>query len=260
MGMEKFFDIKCRVSGFKPDCVVMVTTVRALKTHGGGPKVVAGRALDSAYTEENLPLLRAGLANLKRHIANTHKFGVPVVIAVNKFHTDTPGEVDLITETAKVAGAFAAVPTDHWAHGGRGAAELAEAVVAAAEEPTDFRFLYPLDRSIKEKIETIATEIYGAGDVSYSATAERQIADFERSGFGYLPICMAKTHLSISHDPALKGAPEGYTLPVREVRASVGAGFIYPILGDMRTMPGLGTKPAFMNVDIDDEGNIVGLF
>ena len=260
MGMEKFFDIKCRISGLKPDCVVLVATVRALKTHGGGPRVVAGRALDPAYTEENLPLLRAGLANLNAHIANTLQFGVPVVVAVNMFPTDTEHEVRLINETAIEAGAAAAVMTDHWARGGEGAKDLAQAVTKACEEPSDFRFLYPLERSIKEKIETIATQIYAAGDVEYSPLANRQIAEFEKAGFGYLPICMAKTHLSISHNPALKGAPSGYTLPVREVRASVGAGFICPILGQMRTMPGLGTTPAFMNVDIDDAGEVVGLF
>ena len=260
MGMEKFFDIKCRISGLKPDCVVLVATVRALKTHGGGPKVVAGRPLDPSYTEENLPLLRAGMANLEAHIANAQKFGVTPVVAVNTFATDSQRELRLVEEMARDAGAFAAVTTDNWAKGGEGAEALAEAVVAACEEPSDFKFLYPLNRSIKEKIETIAMQIYGAGEVEYSAAAERQIVDFEKAGFGYLPICMAKTHLSISHDPALKGAPTGYTLTVREVRASVGAGFIYPLLGEMRTMPGLGTKPAFMNVDVDKNGNVVGLF
>jgi len=260
MGMEKFFDIKCRVSGLKPDCVVLVATIRALKTHGGGPNVVAGRALDPAYTEENLPLLRAGLSNLKAHIANAQKYGVSVVVAVNHFDTDTDAEVRLVIEEALNSGASNAVVSKNWADGGAGAIELAEAVVAACEEPTAFSFLYPLELSIKEKIEIIGTQVYGAADVEYSPAAERQIAGFEKSGFGYLPICMAKTHLSISHDPKLKGAPEGYTLPVREVRASVGAGFIYPILGTMRTMPGLGATPAFMQVDIDDNGEVVGLF
>jgi formyltetrahydrofolate synthetase len=260
MGMEKFFDIKCRVSGLKPDCVVMVATVRALKTHGGGPKVIAGRPLDAAYTQENLPLLRAGMANLEAHIATAMSFGVPVVVAINKFPTDTAREHDLIREMALAAGATDAVTTEHHALGGEGARQLAEAVTAACEEPSQFRYLYPLERSIKEKIETIATEVYGASGVEYSPTADRQIADFERAGFGYLPICMAKTHLSISHDPALKGAPKDFTVPVREVRASAGAGFIYPLLGEMRTMPGLGTKPAYMQVDVDNEGNVVGLF
>ena len=260
MGMEKFFDIKCRVSGLKPDCVVMVATVRALKTHGGGPKVVAGRPLDAAYTQENLPLLRAGMANLEAHIATARSFGVPVVVAINKFPTDTAREHDLIKEMALAAGAKAAVTTEHHALGGEGSRQLAEAVTVACEEPSEFRYLYPLERSIKEKIETIATQVYGASGVEYSPTADRQIADFEHAGFGYLPICMAKTHLSISHDPALKGAPKDFTVPVREVRASAGAGFIYPLLGEMRTMPGLGTKPAYMQVDVDAEGNVVGLF
>ena len=260
MGMEKFFDIKCRVSGLKPDCVVLVATVRALKTHGGGPKVVAGRPLHGAYTEENLPLLRAGLGNLEAHIANARLFGVPVVVAVNMFPTDTENEVTLIREAAMAAGAVHAVATDHWARGGAGAVDLAEAVVDACEQPSDFSFLYPLEQSISEKIETIATKIYGAAGVEYSSTAKRQIADFEKAGFGSLPICMAKTHLSISHDPTLKGAPSGFTVPVREVRASVGAGFIYTLLGEMRTMPGLGTTPAFMSVDINEAGEVVGLF
>jgi methylenetetrahydrofolate dehydrogenase (NADP+)/methenyltetrahydrofolate cyclohydrolase/formyltetrahydrofolate synthetase/formate--tetrahydrofolate ligase len=260
MGMEKFFDIKCRVSGLKPDCAVLVATVRALKTHGGGPKVVAGRPLDPAYTSENLPLLRAGMANLEAHIATARSFGIPVVVAINKFPTDTQHEHDLIREMALAAGAVDAVTTEHHASGGEGARDLAQAVTEACQQPSNFDYLYPLDRSIKEKIETIATKVYGADGVEYSPLADSQIADFERAGFGYLPICMAKTHLSISHDPALKGAPSGFTVPVREVRASVGAGFIYPLLGEMRTMPGLGANPAYMKVDIDADGNVVGLF
>jgi methylenetetrahydrofolate dehydrogenase (NADP+)/methenyltetrahydrofolate cyclohydrolase/formyltetrahydrofolate synthetase/formate--tetrahydrofolate ligase len=260
MGMEKFFDIKCRVSGLQPDCVVMVATVRALKTHGGGPKVVAGRPLDSVYTEENLPLLRAGMANMEAHLATVERFGVPVVVAINQFATDSQHELDLIKRSAIEAGAFAAVTTTHHAHGGEGARQLAEAVVEASNQPSRFEFLYPLDRPIKEKIETIATQVYRAGTVEYSPLAETQMADFERAGFGYLPICMAKTHLSISHDPAVKGAPHDYVMTVREVRASVGAGFISPMLGEMRTMPGLGATPAFMKVDVDENGEVVGLF
>jgi methylenetetrahydrofolate dehydrogenase (NADP+)/methenyltetrahydrofolate cyclohydrolase/formyltetrahydrofolate synthetase/formate--tetrahydrofolate ligase len=260
IGMEKFLNIKCRVSGLKPDTVVLVATVRALKTHGGGPRVVPGRPLDAAYTEENLPLLRAGMANLEAHIGNVARFGLPAVVAVNAFPTDTQREVDLIQKIALEAGAFAAVRTDHWAEGGAGATELAEVVAAACETENDFKFLYSLDQGIKEKIEIIALQMYGAEAVEYSPKAEKQIADYEKSGYGYLPICMAKTHLSMSHDPNLKGAPSGFTVPVREVRASVGAGYIYPILGDMRTMPGLGATPAFMNVDINEDGSIVGLF
>jgi len=260
MGMEKFFDIKCRVSGLKPDCVVMVATVRALKTHGGGPRVVAGRPLDSVYTEENLPLLRAGMANLEAHLATVGRFGVPVVVAINQFSTDSRHELELIKQTALNAGAFAAVTASHHSSGGEGARQLAEAVVEASNQPSHFDFLYPLDRPIKEKIETIATQIYRAASVEYSPLASAQIADFEKAGFGYLPICMAKTHLSISHDPALKGAPHDYVMTVREVRAWVGAGFISPMLGEMRTMPGLGATPAFMKVDVDENGEVVGLF
>ena len=259
MGMEKFFDIKCRVSGLKPDCVVMVATVRALKTHGGGPKVVAGRPLDPAYTEENLPLLRAGMANLAAHLEIVRKFGVPVVVAINRFPTDSEHELELVRQSAVEAGALAAVTTEHHARGGDGARDLAQAVVEASKEPSQFEFLYPLDRSIKEKIETIAKQIYRAGSVAYTPQADAQIADFERSGFGYLPICMAKTHLSISDDPLLKGAPQGFEVTVREVRASVGAGFIYPLLGEMSTMPGLGATPGFMKVDVNEDGEVVGL-
>ena len=259
MGMEKFFDIKCRVSGLRPDCVVMVATVRALKTHGGGPKVVAGRPLDSAYTEENLPLLRAGMANLEAHLSIAARFGVPVVVAINRFPTDSQHELELVRDSALESGAFAAVTTDHHAHGGEGARDLAEAVVAASDEPSRFDFLYPLDRSIKEKIEVVATRVYNASSIEYSPQAEAQIADFEKAGFGYLPICMAKTHLSISDDPNLKGAPHDYAVTVREVRASVGAGFIYPMLGEMRTMPGLGATPGFMKVDVNEEGEVIGL-
>jgi methylenetetrahydrofolate dehydrogenase (NADP+)/methenyltetrahydrofolate cyclohydrolase/formyltetrahydrofolate synthetase/formate--tetrahydrofolate ligase len=260
MGMEKFMDIKCRASGLTPDCVVLVATVRALKTHGGGPKVVAGRPLDKVYTEENLALLSAGMVNLEAHIKNTKRFGVPVVVAINAFPTDSWSEINLIKESSMKAGASDAVLAEHFLKGGEGAADLAEAVVKACGEPNEFAYLYPLNMSITDKIEIICKDIYGAGDVEYSPNAKRQIEEFEAAGFGYLPICMAKTHLSISHDPNLKGAPTGYTVPVREVRASVGAGFIYPLLGEMRTMPGLGATPAYMNVDINEDGDVVGLF
>jgi len=259
MGMEKFFDIKCRVSGLTPDCVVLVATVRALKTHGGGPKVVAGRPLDAVYTEENLPLLQAGMRNLKAHLDIAARFGVPVVVAINRFPTDSEHELALVRKSALDAGAFAAVTSDQHARGGEGARDLAAAVVEASNQPNEFRFLYPLDRPIKEKIETIATEVYRARAVEYLSPAEAQIGDFEKAGFGYLPICMAKTHLSISDDPTVKGAPEGHMVTVREVRASVGAGFITPILGEMRTMPGLGATPGFMKVDVNDDGEVVGL-
>lgn len=260
IGMEKFFNIKCRYSGLIPNCVVLVATIRALKMHGGGPRVVPGKPLAVAYTEENLDLLNAGMANLVAHIRNAKRFGIPVVVAVNKFHTDTAAEIEAVRQAAIAAGAETAVMSDHWANGGDGALELAEAVAAACEQPSNFSFLYPLEQPIKTKIETIAKELYGAAAVTYEPLAEQQIKSYEANGFGNLPICMAKTHLSLSHDPNLKNAPTGFTVPIREVRASVGAGFIYPLLGEMRTMPGLGSKPAYMNVDIDEDGRVVGLF
>ncbi|MFN2132473.1 MAG: formate--tetrahydrofolate ligase [Anaerolineae bacterium] len=260
IGMEKFFDIKCRYSGLIPNAVVLVATVRALKMHGGGPKVSPGAPLDKAYTEENLDLLEAGLPNLGAHIRNARRFGIPVVVAVNSFTTDTQSEMDMIRDYARGEGAEDAVVTRHWAQGGEGAAALAEAVVAACEKSNHFEFLYPLDWSIKEKIEHIAKTIYSAGEVTYTDVAEQQVASYERAGFGGLPICMAKTHLSLSHDPTVKGAPTGFTMPVREVRASVGAGFIYPLIGSMSTMPGLATHPAYMDIDLDPEtGEISGL-
>jgi methylenetetrahydrofolate dehydrogenase (NADP+)/methenyltetrahydrofolate cyclohydrolase/formyltetrahydrofolate synthetase/formate--tetrahydrofolate ligase len=260
IGMEKFFDIKCRASGLVPDAVVLVATVRALKMHGGGPRVVPGRALDPAYTEENLELLDAGVANLVAHIRNAKLFGVPVVVGINTFSSDTDAEIELIRKRSLEAGALAAEHTTHWADGGAGAVDLAKAVVAAAGEPSNFEYLYELDIPIRDKIEIIAKQIYGAGSVKYDGLAERQIAEFEEQGWGSLPICVAKTHLSISQDPKVKGAPVGHDVRVREVRASVGAGFIYPLLGTMRTMPGLGMTPAYMNVDVDDDGKVVGLF
>ncbi len=260
IGMEKFFNIKCRYSGLVPNAVVLVATIRALKMHGGGPKVTPGAPLDEAYTSENLELLKAGGANLAHHITIARKFGVPVVVAVNRFQYDTEAEIALVERIAKEAGAEAAVMSDHWAHGGKGAVDLARAVVAACEKSGDFKFLYELDLPIRQKIEIIAREIYGADGVAFEPLADKQIAQYEAAGFGNLPICMAKTHLSLSHDPNLKGVPKGFVVPVREVRASVGAGFVYPLLGKMSTMPGLPTYPAFMDVDIDDDGRVVGLF
>jgi methylenetetrahydrofolate dehydrogenase (NADP+)/methenyltetrahydrofolate cyclohydrolase/formyltetrahydrofolate synthetase len=261
IGMEKFFDIKCRYSGLIPQVVVMVATVRALKMHGGGPKVVAGKPLATEYTEENLDLLRKGLPNLQRHIQNAVKYGVNVVVAVNSFATDTPAEVELIRKAALEFGALDAVVSTHWADGGAGAKKLAEAVVKAAEKPSNFKFLYPLELSIKEKIETIAKEIYRAEGVDYSPEAEEQVARYNRLGFDKLPICMAKTHLSFTTDVNVKGAPTGFRILVREIRASAGAGFLYPLLGKMSTMPGLPTRPVFYDVDLDlKTGKVVGLF
>ncbi len=260
IGMEKFFDIKCRVSGLVPNCVVLVSTIRALKMHGGGPKVIPGKPLDKAYTSENLELLDKGVCNMQRHIAIAKKFGIPVVVAVNAFADDTPAEIEHVRQAAEKAGAEAAVVSNHWAEGGKGAVELGQAVIAACEKPVDFKLLYPDEMSIKDKIETICKEIYLADGVTYSPLAEKQIASYISAGLSHLPICMAKTHLSLSHDPALKGVPTGFTVPINEVRASAGAGFLYPLLGTMRTMPGLPSKPAFFNIDLDEDGEVVGMF
>ncbi len=260
IGMEKFFNIKCRYSGLVPNAVVLVATIRALKMHGGGPTVKAGQPLAPEYTEENLELLEKGCSNLSVHIKNAKRFGIPVVVAINRFKDDTDAEVELVRKLAIEAGAEDAVMSNHWAEGGAGAVKLAEAVVAACEKPADFKFLYPLDMSIKEKIELIAKKMYGADGVEFSPEAEKQIELYNRLGFDKLPICMAKTHLSLSHDPALKGAPTGFTVPIRDIRASVGAGFLYPLLGEMSTMPGLPTRPAYYDIDLDEDGNVVGLF
>jgi formate--tetrahydrofolate ligase len=260
IGAEKFFNIKCRYSGLRPDAAVLVATVRAMKLHTGKHRVVPGRPLPEAMLQENPDEVYEGAANLRKHIQNIRAHGVSPVVCVNHFSSDFDSEVEAIQRVAKEEGARCAV-SKHWAEGGAGAVELAKAVVEAAEEPTDFNFLYELDQPIKAKIEKIATTIYGADGVSYEAEAERQIRQYESAGFGKLPICMAKTHLSLSHDPNLKGAPTGFTVPIREVRASVGAGFIYPLLGQMRTMPGLSSSPAAEKVDIDFEtGQVVGLF
>jgi formyltetrahydrofolate synthetase len=260
MGMEKFCNIKCRYSGLSPNCVVLVATIRALKMHGGGPKVVAGKPLAHAYTQENLELLEMGCSNLLRLIGNARSFGIPVVVAVNRFKDDTTAEIDLVRRVSIAAGAESAVMTDHWAQGGGGAVELAKAVVAACDKPGDFHFLYPLDMSIKQKIETIVVKMYGGGGAEYSPEAEKKIDLYTRQGFDKLPICMAKTHLSLSHDPNLKGAPTGFIVPVRDVRASVGAGFLYPLLGTMSTMPGLSTRPGYYEIDLDVEtGRVIGL-
>ena len=261
IGMEKFMDIKCRMSGLTPNCVVLVATVRALKMHGGLGKVVAGKPLPRELTEENLPILEKGAANMVKNIEIARLFGVPVVVAINTFATDTENEVKLLQKIAKEAGAEGAVRSDHWAHGGAGSVELAEAVVSACEKEPHFQFLYDVESSIKEKIETIATKVYGADGVDFLPEAEAKIKLYEKLGCDNLPICMAKTHLSLSHDPALKGVPTGYRVPVRDIRASVGSGFLYPLCGDMRTMPGLPSRPVFFDVDLDLEtGKVLGLF
>jgi formate--tetrahydrofolate ligase len=260
MGLEKFVDIKCRVSGREPDAVVLVCTVRALKMHSGRYRVAAGKPLDPGLLREDLAALEAGCVNLDKQIENVGAFGLPVVVAVNVFEHDTPAEIELIRARAVAAGARGAYRSAVWAEGGAGAEELARAVLAAAVEPKRFRFLYPLDLPIKQKIETLATAMYGADGVDYSPLAEEQIRRYTALGYGGLAICVAKTHLSLSHDPARLGRPRGFRVPVREVRASVGAGFLYPLLGEMRTMPGLPSEPNAWKIDLDDQGNVVGLF
>ncbi len=258
MGAERFFNIKCRTSGLKPDAAVIVATVRALKTHSGRHRIVPGRPLPPELLAENPDDVGAGAGNLLKHIENIRLHGIEPVVAINAFPTDHPSEHDAIREIADQAGVIAAVST-HFMEGGKGAVELAEAVTAACERPHDFRFLYPENIPLRDKIHTIATKVYGADDVSYDHLAARELDYLESNGFGDLSICIAKTHLSISHDPALKGAPSGWVLPVRELRGAIGAGFIYPICGDMRTMPGLATSPAAERIDIDEDGQIVGL-
>jgi len=258
MGAERFFNIKCRASGLTPDAAVVVTTVRALKAHSGKYKIIAGRPLPEDLLSENPDDVLAGAANLRKQIENVRIHGVSPVVAINSFPSDHASEHRAIREVADEMGARSAVCT-HFADGGRGAAELAEAVAEAASEPSEFRFLYDGDASLRDKIETVARRVYGADGVSYTAVASKQLDTYEAAGFGRLPVCIAKTHLSISSDPSLKGAPTGWTLPVREVRASAGAGFVYPICGEIRTMPGLSALPAAARIDLDDEGEIVGL-
>ena len=258
MGAERFFNIKCRASGLVPDAAVLVATVRALKAHSGKFKIVAGKPLPAELLAENPADVEAGAANLIKQIENVKAHGVSPVVAINAFPTDHASEHEAIKKIAESAGARVAVCT-HFSDGGAGATELARAVVEACDEPSTFAFLYPDEASLKTKIETVATKIYGAANVTYTAAANKQLANYERNGFGHLPVCIAKTHLSISGDASLKGAPTGHTLNVREVRASVGAGFVYPICGDMRTMPGLGTNPAASIIDFDEHGQIVGL-
>jgi formate--tetrahydrofolate ligase len=261
MGAEKFFNIKCRESGLWPHAVVMVATVRALKSHTGKYQITPGKPLPAALLAENPDDVRLGGENLRKHIDNMRQFGVPVVVAINSYPDDTPAEIEAIRTLAREAGAVDVAISRVFAEGGAGGEDLARMVVAAAEQssPTP-RFTYPLDLPIKAKIEQLAQTIYGAAEVSFSPEADAQIAMFEANGFGELPICMAKTHLSLSHDPKLKGAPSGFTFPIREVRASVGAGFIFPLAGEIPTMPGLGAHPAAHSIDIDEQGRTVGLF
>ena len=261
MGAEKFFDIKCRASGLRPDAAVIVATVRALKMHGGVGRIVAGKPLDPALLTENVEAVRSGAQNLAAHIEIVRRYGVPAVVAINAFPTDTPAEVAAIQEVAQAAGARAAVVSTHFTDGGAGAEALAHAVWAAAEVGSpEFTLLYPDDAPLRTKIEAIATQIYGAAGVEYQPAAAKALKLYEELGYGHLPICMAKTQYSLSHDASLKNRPTGFTLPIRDVRLSAGAGFITPLVGEMRTMPGLPSIPGGEKIDIDAEGNIVGLF
>eukprot|EP01025_Chloroclados_australasicus_P066025 TRINITY_DN9024_c0_g1_i1.p2 TRINITY_DN9024_c0_g1~~TRINITY_DN9024_c0_g1_i1.p2 ORF type:complete len:683 (-),score=106.19 TRINITY_DN9024_c0_g1_i1:223-2130(-) len=261
IGMEKFMNIKCRYSGLKPNAVVLVATVRALKMHGGGPKVVAGKPLAVEYTQENIELLKKGCVNLAKHVQNAKAYGIPVVVAVNQFSSDTEAELVAVKKAAEEAGAFKAVICNHFAKAGEGAKDLANAVIEACQQKdSKFQFLYDENLSIKEKIEAIAKKVYGAGSVKYEPQAEKEIELFTQLGYTKLPICMAKTQYSFSANPEAKGAPEGFELPIRDVRLSAGAGFIYPLVGSMMTMPGLPTRPCYYDIDIDPKtGKIVGL-
>ena len=258
MGAERFFNIKCRTSGLVPDAAVLVATVRALKVHSGKYRIVAGRPLPPELLAEGPDDVEAGAANLRKQIENVKVHGVTPVVAINAFPTDHRSEHEVIARVAEDMGARTAVCT-HFTDGGAGATDLARAVVEACNEPSAFHFLYPDEATLVDKIEAVATKVYGAGLVEYVPGAARQVEMYERNGFGRLPVCIAKTHLSISADPALKGAPTGHVVNVREVRASVGAGFVYPICGEMRTMPGLSAHPAAAVIDLDDAGEIIGL-
>jgi len=259
-GMEKFMDIKCRYSGLKPNCVVMVCSIRALKMHSGKYKVVPGKPLDPGLAQEDIEAVTQGSENLIKQIENARYFGIPVIVAINAFTSDTHNEIETVRKISIENGAFDAVVSEVWAKGGEGGKDLAHAVVQACENGGNFQFLYPLDIPIKDKIHTIATKIYGADGVVYESEAEKKIKLFTEMGWDNLPICMAKTHLSLSHDPKLLGRPRGFKLPIRDIRPSIGAGFLYPLCGEMRTMPGLPSVPAGNAVDFDEDGNVVGLF
>lgn len=261
IGMEKFFDIKCRASGKIPNTIVLVVTVRALKMHGGGPAVVAGAQLKPEYTQENLKLVEDGLCNLIRHIENGKKFGLPVVVAINAHKNDTKAEHELIKESSMKNGAFACVTSNHWAEGGKGATDLASALIEACKQPSDFKFLYELDSPIEEKINKIAKEMYGAGNVDLNAKVREAIRLYTDKGYSKLPICMAKTATSLTGDPNIKGAPTGFRLVVNDIFLSSGAGFIVPLIGEITRMPGLPTRPAIYDIDVNtDNGEIIGLF
>ncbi|MBS0170910.1 MAG: formate--tetrahydrofolate ligase [Nitrospira sp.] len=260
LGAEKFFNIKCRTSGLRPDAGVVVATLRALKLHGGGGTVKSGLPLPPGLTGPNQAALERGFANLEQHIANVRAHGVPVVVAVNAFQDDSQKELEWVCERALTAGASAAAVSTHWADGGKGAEELARAVVKVAAQGSTFTHLYDATWPIKKKIETIATRMYGAADVSYSPKAEKDMELAASLGFEQFPICMAKTPLSLSHDPALKGRPSGFTVPIQELRILSGAGFLTAVCSGIQLMPGLPKKPAGERIDIDPRsGEIVGL-
>lgn len=258
-GAEKFFDIKCRQSGLIPDAAVIVCSIRALKAHSGKFRIVAGRPLDEGLVKENIPAIEEGLCNLSKHIENVKMFGVPVVAAINRFNADTDKEIELVKKRAVEFGADDCQVSEVWLKGSKGGAALGRAVIKAAGLPKKFRFLYPLNVPITDKIKIIAAKIYGAKDVEFSELASAKIKLFTQAGWDKLPICMAKTHLSLSHDPNLKGRPEDFILPIRDIRVSVGAGFLYPLCGTMQTMPALPSHPRGENIDIDGKGNISGL-
>ncbi|KAI0842544.1 formate-tetrahydrofolate ligase [Hypoxylon sp. FL0890] len=262
MGGERFFNIKCRTSGLVPDVVVIVATVRALKVHGGGPPIAPGAPLDPVYKQENVEILRNGCVNLKKHIANAKSYGCPVVVAINKFATDTDAEIAVVREEAIAAGAEDAILANHWAEGGKGAIDLAKGVIAASEKPKDFKLLYDVSEgTIQQRMEIICQKMYGASAVQFSELAQKKIDTYTKQGFGNLPICIAKTQYSLSHDPDLKGAPIGFTVPIRDVRIAAGAGYLYALAADIQTIPGLPTAPGYLNVDVDTEtGEIDGLF
>ncbi|KAJ4133501.1 tetrahydrofolate synthase [Fusarium equiseti] len=261
MGGERFFNIKCRTSGLTPDVVVIVATVRALKVHGGAPPIAPGAALSPVYKEENVDILRAGCVNLKKQIANAKSFGIPVVVAINKFVTDTDAEIAVIREEAVSAGAEDAILSNHWAEGGKGAVDLAHGVIAAADKPKDLQFTYDLKGTVHERLEAIGKKMYGAEKVELSELAQKKVDTYTRQGYGHLPICVAKTQYSLSHDPDLKGAPTGFTIPIRDVRMAAGAGYLYALAADIQTIPGLPTAPGYLNVDVNVEtGEIEGLF
>jgi len=260
MGGERFFNIKCRASGLVPDVVVIVATVRALKVHGGGPDIAPGAQLPEVYRTENIEILKAGCVNLAKHISNAKTFGVPVVVAINRFYTDTDAEIEVIKQEALKAGAVSAVPAEHFAKGGAGAVDLAKAVAEASELKSHFELLYDLNGTVQSRLEAIGTKFYGASSVTLSDLAASKVKQYVEAGFGNLPICVAKTQYSISHDPKLKGAPTGFDVPIRDVRLAAGAGYLYALAADIQTIPGLPTAPGYLNVEVNERGEVDGLF